>query len=65
MRKLRKLMNEAFNDYIFHYNPYSRVWSAVKREYSNAYFNGEDIPEGGIHRSEDLKILTHYINWNG
>jgi hypothetical protein len=55
-------MNEAFNDYIFHYNPYSRVWSAVKREYSNAYFNGEDIPEGGIHRSEDLKILTHYIN---
>jgi hypothetical protein len=57
--------NEAFNDWLFHFNPYKREWSAFKREYSNDYFNGVDIPEGSILRSSDMKIILHYINWNG
>lgn len=57
--------NEAFNDWLFHFSPYKREWSAFKREYSNDYFNGVTIPEDSILRSSDIKLILNYINWNG
>lgn len=32
---------EHFHDYLFHYNPYTKLWAAFKREHSNEYFNGQ------------------------
>jgi len=32
---------EHFQDYLFHYNPYTEMWAAFKREHSNEYFNGQ------------------------
>lgn len=28
-------------DYLFHYNPYKRLWYAFKRDEASKYFNGE------------------------
>lgn len=61
----KAVANEAFNDWLFHFSPYKREWSAFKREYSNDYFNGVAIPEDCILRSSDIKLILHYINWNG
>ncbi len=33
-------MEELYN-WLFHYNPYQKHWTAFKREESNSYFNGE------------------------
>lgn len=59
------MKNEAFNDWVFHYNPYEEEWCAVVREHYNDYFNGREIPLGKFYKSKDIKIITHYINWNG
>jgi hypothetical protein len=33
--------SEYLYDWLFHYNHYKKLWSAFRREDSNAYFNGE------------------------
>lgn len=32
-------MKEVFNDWVFHFNPYSQMWNATKRENYNDLFN--------------------------
>lgn len=59
------MKNEAFNDWVFHFNPYEGEWNALVREHYNDYFNGLEIPQGKFLKSKDIKIITHYINWNG
>ncbi len=34
---------ESLYDYLFHYNPYQKVWLAFKREHYNDYFNGKKV----------------------
>jgi len=58
------MRNEAFNDWLFHYNPYESTWNAFTREHSNDYFNGVEIPQGKYLQSADMKIILHYINWS-
>ena len=51
--------SENFQDYLFHYNPYTRLWAAFKREHSNDYFNG--IVENVVFHPS-VKDLVRYIN---
>lgn len=53
---------EHFQDYLFHYNPYTEMWAAFKREHSNEYFNGE---YSNVVRYYSIKDLTKYINQLG
>jgi hypothetical protein len=32
---------EKLYDYLFHYNPYQKMWYAFYRDESNQYFNGD------------------------
>jgi hypothetical protein len=32
---------ENLYDWLFHYNPYTKVWNAFRRDDSSQYFNGE------------------------
>lgn len=32
---------ENLYDWLFHYNPYNKVWNAFRRDESSQYFNGE------------------------
>jgi len=53
---------EHFQDYLFHYNPYERMWAAFKREYSNDYFNG--LKENVVFYTS-IKDLVRYISNEG
>ena len=50
---------EKLYDYLFHYNPYEKVWYAFKREEHGDYFNGK---KKGMLRNSDLnEILTDIL----
>lgn len=51
--------NERFQDYLFHYNPYTELWAAFKREHSNDYFNGQ-VENVVFHHN--VKDLVRYID---
>jgi len=51
--------NERFQDYLFHYNPYTELWAAFNREYSNDYFNGQ-VENVVFHHN--VKDLVRYID---
>lgn len=52
--KLNKLY-----DYLFHYNPYQKMWYAFRREDSNTYFNGN---KKGLMKHSDLdELVTNII----
>jgi len=40
MIKCKIMEKEFFNDWLFHYNPYSKIWSAFERQDLVPYFNG-------------------------
>lgn len=50
---------EHFQDYLFHYNPYTQMWAAFKREHSNDYFNGK-VEHVVFYYS--IKDLVRYID---
>lgn len=51
------MSNEFFQDWLFHYNPYTKEWNAFKREHMNDYFNGSIQ---ALH-SKSFKTLTGYV----
>lgn len=51
--------SEHFQDYLFHYNPYTKMWAAFKREHSNDYFNGQ---VEGVVFYHSIKDLVRYID---
>jgi hypothetical protein len=65
---------EFMNDWLFHYNPYTKIWSAFHRQDMVKYFNGEKtstIIQSNkqstlveiITKSEgDLKKIKKFIN---
>jgi hypothetical protein len=53
---------EHFQDYLFHYNPYTELWSAFKREDSSDYFNGAT---DNITKCTSIKDLVRYIQNEG
>ena len=53
---------EHFHDYVFHYNPYTEMWSAFKRNEYTKYFNGES---NAITSCRSIKDLVRYIQNEG
>ena len=47
-------------DYIFHYNPYTELWSAFKKEDKENYFNGE-APRNEIIKAKKIQDLISWI----
>jgi len=52
-------MNEDFYNYLFHYNPYEKLWYAFKREDSNDYFS--DRNSINTLSANDIKTLLRAI----
>ena len=52
-------MNEDFYNYLFHYNPYEKLWYAFKREDSNDYFS--DRKSINTLSANDIKTLLRAI----
>jgi len=51
---------EFLQQYIFHYNPYTQMWAAVKREHSDKYFNGT-IEDHLIVRHSNIQAIIEYL----
>lgn len=47
------------HDFIFHYNIYTKVWNATKRDSYNELFSGN---EGNVIRSSNINTLIALIN---
>jgi len=47
-------------EWLFHYNPYEKLWAAFKREDKEKYFNGE-LAESNYCRAKEFEILVDYI----
>lgn len=51
-------MNKLYN-YVFHYNHYTELWSAIPRELYLQYWTDDSLK--GIKRSSDIKTLMELI----
>jgi len=51
---------EIMYEWLFHYNPYEKLWAAFKREDKEKYFNGE-LAESNYCRAKEFEILVDYI----
>ena len=51
---------EKFQDWVFHYNPYTEVWTAFERKNYMKYFNGE-LKDHEIYRSKDINVLFGFM----
>lgn len=52
-------MHNAYN-YIFHYNPSTKAWSAIPRDKYHQYWNEPKVE--GVLKSTDFKVLVELIN---
>jgi len=50
---------EYLHEWLFHYNPYTKLWSGFKREYKNNYFNG--VYDTNILSSNSMDKLLQLI----
>jgi hypothetical protein len=51
-------MNRLY-DYIFHYNHFTELWSAIPRELYNRYWDNDDIK--GTLKSKNINTLIEII----
>ena len=51
---------ENLYSYVFHFNPYSEIWSAIPRDLYNDYWSNANLP--GVLRSKDMKTLIELVN---
>jgi hypothetical protein len=52
-------MDKLFN-YVFHYNPFNKLWSAIPRDSYQDYWDG--TKNKGILKSKEIKTLMELIN---
>ncbi len=50
------MKKEFMNDWLFHYNPYTEVWSAFYRQDMVSYFNGEK-PQSLLQSNKHATLL--------
>lgn len=51
-------MNRLY-DYVFHYNHFTELWSAIPRELYNRYWDNDDIK--GTLKSKNINTLIEII----
>lgn len=57
--------NEHFYDWVMMYNPYEKLFYAVKREHINNYYNNrEQIPEDCLFKSDRITFIIDYLTNN-
>jgi hypothetical protein len=49
---------EELHNWLFHYNPYRKLWTAFRREHTTPYFNGE---LKNTLSSKDFKTLVEIL----
>lgn len=52
-------MNNMYN-YVFHYNSFNQIWSAIPRSKYSEYWNNPDMKD--VLKSKDIKVLIELIN---
>jgi hypothetical protein len=55
---------EVLYNWLFHYNPYTQVWSAFRREDKEKYFNGE-LLDYQYHQSKKIMDLIGFVAKHG
>jgi len=55
------MLNDGFYNWIFHFNPYTQLWSIIHREDYTAYWSGGETKYPVV-KSKDLKTLIYVVN---
>ena len=50
---------EYMHDWVFHFNPYNKLWSAIPRDLYTKYWDNDET-EGVLHAKE-IDTLIHHI----
>jgi hypothetical protein len=50
-------------NFVFHYNAYTGLWSAIPRDLYDQYWSDHDLP--GVLRSKDVNTLLHLLRRTG
>jgi hypothetical protein len=53
------MKNEELYEYVFHFNPYNELWSAIPRDVYQEYFNNSDVD--GVLKSKEYTTLIALI----
>lgn len=53
--------NEFFQEWLFQYNPYTKEWSAFRREHNDEYWNNKSSPNIVSHKDIATLISTMKI----
>ena len=51
---------EKIYDYVFHFNHFTELWSAIPRELYNRYWNNDEVE--GIIKSNNINTLINIIS---
>lgn len=54
-------VDECLHNWMFHFNPYTKLWNAFPREEYSNYFNNSDDPNALILKSTDIKALLDIL----
>ena len=52
---------DCLYDWLFHYNHYTKLWAAFRREDSNAYFSNFDDPKLKVYKSTKVDTLIDIL----
>lgn len=58
---MSKHLDDCLHDWMFHFNPYTKLWSAFPREEYTNYFNNSNDPEAIILKSSDIMTLLDIL----
>ncbi len=50
---------EKIYDYVFHFNHFTELWSAIPRELYNRYWNNDEVE--GVIKSNNINTLINII----
>lgn len=51
---------QYMHDWVFHFNPYNKLWSAIPRDLYTKYW--DDCQLEGVLRSKDVNTLLHLLH---
>lgn len=61
-KEKKSTYDECLHNWMFHFNPYTKLWSAFPREDYTKYFNDQSDPDAIIIKSEDIKALLRVLH---
>jgi hypothetical protein len=52
--------SDYMHDWVFHFNPYTKLWSAIPRDLYNKYWDNHELE--GVLRSRDVNTLFDLLH---